>query len=106
MSGWVTGTPRAGAFSPTDLCRKLGSIFASVAASSGGNSTTRNLVPLSGGEMPIGRAAGSSLVKESAGGEASVVHMLGEAGDDPADVGSHGGGAGERQRGGRPERHL
>src|SRR5262249_6152808 len=36
-------------------------ILASVAASSGRNSTTRNLVPLSGGAMPISRPEGSAF---------------------------------------------
>src|SRR3954447_2941505 len=54
---------------------KLGSIFASVAGSSGGNSTTRIAVPLSGGDRPIRLAALSSL-KESAGGEESVIQRL------------------------------
>src|SRR6476646_1840911 len=54
---------------------KLGSIFASAAGSSGGNSTTRIAVPLSGGDRPIRLAALSSL-KESAGGEESVIQRL------------------------------
>src|SRR5262245_51094628 len=54
---------------------KLGSIFASVAGSSGGNSTTRIAVPLSGGDRPIRLAALSSL-NESAGGEESVIQRL------------------------------
>src|SRR4051812_16310416 len=53
----------------------LGSIFASAAGSSGGNSTTRIAVPLSGGDRPIRLAALSSL-KESAGGEDSVIQRL------------------------------
>src|SRR5262245_17727907 len=54
---------------------KLGSIFASVAGSSGGNSTTRIAVPLSGGDKPIRLAALSSL-KEGAGGDESVIQRL------------------------------
>src|SRR5262249_39473746 len=54
---------------------KLGSIFASAAGSSGGNSTTRIAMPLSGGDRPIGLAALSSL-NESPGGEESVIHRL------------------------------
>src|SRR6186713_75202 len=54
---------------------KLGSIFASAAGSSGGNSTTRIAVPLSGGDRPIRLAALSSL-KESAGGEESVIQRF------------------------------
>jgi hypothetical protein len=54
---------------------KLGSIFASAAGSSGGNSTIRIAVPLSGGERPIGLAALSSL-NENPGGEESVIHRL------------------------------
>jgi hypothetical protein len=46
-------------------------MVASVAASSGGNSTTRNFVPWSGGEMPIGVVAGSAL-NENPGGYESV----------------------------------
>jgi len=68
MNGCVTVTPRAGALSPIDFIRKSGSSFASATASCGGNSTTRNTVPLSGGEMSIGFLAGSSCVNESAGG--------------------------------------
>jgi hypothetical protein len=66
--GCFTGTPRAGAWFPIAFISNPGSILASVAASSGRNSTTRKIVPLSGGGMPVGRAAGSSLVNESAGG--------------------------------------
>src|ERR1700704_369021 len=54
---------------------KLGSIFASAAGSIGGNSTTRIAVPLSGGDRPIRLAALSSL-KESAGGDESVIQRL------------------------------
>src|ERR1700704_2546047 len=54
---------------------KLGSIFASAAGSSGGNSTIRIAVPLSGGERPIGLAALSSL-NENPGGEESVIHRF------------------------------
>src|SRR5712691_6877219 len=54
---------------------KLGSIFASTAGSSGGNSTTRIAVPLSGGDRPIGLAALSSL-NDNPGGEESVIHRL------------------------------
>src|SRR2546427_10493193 len=54
---------------------KLGSIFASAAGSSGGNSTTRIAVPLSGGDRPI-RLAELSSLKESAGGDESVVQRL------------------------------
>src|SRR6266852_1774221 len=54
---------------------KLGSIFASAAGSSGGNSTTRIAVPLSGGDRPIGLAALSSL-NEKPGGDESVIHRL------------------------------
>src|SRR5262252_6428666 len=61
---------------------KLGSIFASVAGSSGGNSTTRIAVPLSGGDRPIFFAALSSLY-ESAGGEESVIHRLAAGLPDP-----------------------
>src|SRR5262249_25389061 len=54
---------------------KLGSIFASAAGSSGGNSTTRIAVPLSGGDKPMGLAALSSL-NENPGGEESVIHRF------------------------------
>src|SRR5262249_14400373 len=54
---------------------KLGSIFASAAGSSGGNSTTRIAVPLSGGDRPMGLAALSSL-NENPGGEESVIHRF------------------------------
>src|SRR5947208_9028010 len=54
---------------------KLGSIFASAAGSSGGNSTTRIAVPLSGGDRPSGFVALSSL-NENPGGEESVIHRL------------------------------
>src|SRR5215831_211288 len=54
---------------------KLGSILASAAGSSGGNSTTRMAVPLSGGDRPIGLAALSSL-NEKPGGDESVIHRL------------------------------
>src|SRR5258707_11588165 len=52
--------PRSTLFPYTTLFRsimKLGSIFASAAGSSGGNSTTRIAVPLSGGDRPIFLAA-------------------------------------------------
>src|SRR3982074_2160052 len=75
MSGCFTGRPLAGAWSPTTFIMKLGSIFASAAGSSGGNSTTRIAVPLSGGDKPIGLAALSSL-NESPGGDESVIHRL------------------------------
>src|SRR5436190_4582323 len=54
---------------------KLRSIFASAAGSSGGNSTTRIAVPLSGGDNPIFLVALSSL-NENPGGEVSVIHRL------------------------------
>src|SRR5260370_13715628 len=54
---------------------KLGSIFASAAGSSGGNSTTRIAVPLSGGDNPMGLVALSSL-NENPGGEESVIHRF------------------------------
>src|SRR5215472_6160604 len=54
---------------------KLGSIFASAAGSSGGNSTTRIAVPLSGGDRPMGLVALSSL-NENPGGEESVIHRF------------------------------
>src|SRR5438132_3720907 len=54
---------------------KSGSIFASAAGSSGGNSTTRIAVPLSGGDSPIFLVALSSL-NENPGGEESVIHRL------------------------------
>jgi hypothetical protein len=43
----------------------FGGILASVAVSSDRNSTTRNLVPLSGGAVPIGRPEGSSLKRSA-----------------------------------------
>src|SRR5713101_7782530 len=75
ISGCVTGRPLFGARFPTLFWRKLGSIFPSVAGSSEGNSTTRNFVPLSGGDIPIGLVAGSSL-NENPGGYESVIHRL------------------------------
>jgi hypothetical protein len=51
-----------------------GGNLASVAASSGANSTMRNLVPLSGGDTPIGRFALSSL--DRLGGVSSVIQKL------------------------------
>src|SRR5436190_18543806 len=75
MSGCFTGTPRAGALSPTTFIMKSGAIFASAAGSSGGNSTTRITVPASGGARPMDLAAASSL-NENPGGEESVVHRL------------------------------
>src|ERR1700730_19320443 len=54
---------------------KLGSIFASAAGSSGGNSTTRIAVPLSGGDRPMVLGALSSL-NENPGGEESVIHRF------------------------------
>src|SRR5262245_47128249 len=54
---------------------KLGSIFASAAGSSGGNSTTRIAVPLSGGDRPMGLVALSSL-NENPGGEESVIQRF------------------------------
>src|SRR5262249_56606249 len=54
---------------------KLGSIFGACAGSSGGNSTTRIAVPLSGGDSPMGLAALSSL-NENPGGEESVIHRF------------------------------
>src|SRR5882757_8510465 len=61
---------------------KLGSIFASAAGSSGGNSTTRIAVPLSGGDRPSGFVALSSL-NENPGGEESVIHKLAAGLRDP-----------------------
>src|SRR5882672_7448024 len=61
---------------------KLGSIFASAAGSSGGNSTTRIAVPLSGGDSPIFLAALSSL-NENPGGDESVIHRLAAGLPDP-----------------------
>src|SRR5215813_8322139 len=75
MSGCFTGRPLAGAWSPTTFIMKLGSIFASAAGSSGGNSTTRIAVPLSGGDRPMGLVALSSL-NENPGGEESVIHRF------------------------------
>src|ERR1700756_6054311 len=54
---------------------KSGSIFASAAGSSGGNSTTRIALPLSGGDRPMGLVALSSL-NENPGGEESVIHRF------------------------------
>src|SRR6266516_2297783 len=51
---------------------KLGSIFASAAGSSGGNSTTRIAVPLSGGDRPMGLAALSAF-RVNHGGGGSVI---------------------------------
>src|SRR6266849_1234284 len=75
MSGCFTGRPRAGAWSPTTFIMKSRSILASAAGSSGGKSTTRITVPLSGGDRPIGLAALSSL-NENPGGKESVIHRL------------------------------
>src|SRR5882757_4403339 len=61
---------------------KLGSSFASAAGSSGGNSTMRIAVPLSGGDRPIRLAALSSL-NESPGGDESVIHRLAAGLPDP-----------------------
>src|SRR5215831_4992989 len=106
---------------------KLGSIFASAAGSSGGNSTTRIAVPLSGGDSPMGLAALSSL-NENPGGEESVIHRFAagmpdrpglrvrrpsnsaialfvgvEAGHDAADISGRGGRARQRDGDDRPE---
>src|SRR5262249_43741621 len=80
ISGCLTGRPRAGAWSPTTFINNSGSIFASAAGSSGGNSTTRITLPLSGGDRPIGFAAASAF--ENPGGEESVIHRLTEGGRD------------------------
>src|SRR3954465_4200077 len=61
---------------------KLGSIFASAAGSSGGNSTTRIAVPLSGGDRPIRLAALSSF-KDSARGAESVTQRSRAGGEAP-----------------------
>src|SRR5262244_703780 len=105
---------------------KLGSIFASAAGSSGGNSTPRIAVPLSGGDSPMGLAALSSL-NENPGGEESVIHRFAagmpdrgvereaaveqrdrlvvgvEAGHDAADISGRGGRARQRDGDDRPE---
>src|SRR5258708_30584698 len=51
-----------------------GGNLASVAESSGANSTSRNFVPLSGGDTPIGRLAVSCLDK--LGGVLSVIQKF------------------------------
>ena len=65
ISGCLTGSPLVGAWSPTSFITRLGSIFDSALESKGANSMTRNIEPLSGGEIefgvPIGFVPRSSL---------------------------------------------
>src|SRR5262245_26321052 len=62
---------------------KSGAIAASFAGSSGGNSTTRITVPLSGGFSPSGLVT-VSAVKEKPGGSESVIHRFAAGLPDPS----------------------
>src|SRR5229473_50607 len=87
ISGCRTGRPLLGARSPMIFIMKSGSIFATSAGSSGGNSTTSSAVPRSGGSA-VGLAPLSSV---------------NERGHDTTDVGCGGAGARQDERDDRAE---